>query len=282
MPKRLRPERVAALFGFVIAAAGLAMPAAAQTVPDLVSTDALRVCGSPAAMPFSDRKKEGFENKIADIVGEELGLPVRYYWLSQGPGFVRNTLQAGYCDVIMGYVMGGDPALTTNPYYRSVYVLVVKPDGPLADVKQLSDPKLKGKHLGVIAATPVVDHLQANGLLDETRSYSLLVDREYQSPAEDMLKDLQADKIDGALLWGPIGGYFAGQTTPKLKVIPLVDESARPPLEFRISFGIRQGENDWKHRLNAIIVKRQSDFNKILASYGVPLIGFDGKLMAGP
>ncbi len=133
-------------------------------------------------MPFSDRKKEGFENKIADIVGEELGLPVRIIGCRRDPASSA-TRSSGYCDVIMGYVMGGDPALTTNPYYRSVYVLVVKPDGPLADVKQLSDPKLKGKHLGVIAATPVVDHLQANGLLDETRSYSLLVDREYQSPA---------------------------------------------------------------------------------------------------
>jgi quinoprotein dehydrogenase-associated probable ABC transporter substrate-binding protein len=278
-----RRSRKAALVAGLLALAaanGAVSPTAAQTVPDLVTRDAFRVCADPANMPFSNRQAEGFENKIADIVADELKVPVRYFWLSQGPGFARNTLQTGLCDVIIGYAAGADPVQHTNPYYSSVYVLVVKADGPLADVTRLDDPRLKGHRLGVIAATPPVDHLMEQGLIKDAKSYALLVERRFQSPGEDMIADLVSGEIDGGLLWGPIGGYFAKQAKAPLKVIPLVEDTGRPPLSFRITFGIRPEEDDWKHKLNGIIAKRQADFNRVLASYGVPLLDFNGKLIA--
>ena len=180
-------------------------------MPDLVATDALRVCADPANMPFSSHDKSGFENKIADLVGAELKLPVRYYWLPQGPGFVRNTLSTGLCDLIIGYASGADIVQHTNPYYRSTYVLVVRSGGPLDGITTLEDPRLKGRKLGVIAATPPVDHLLRLGLLADAKTYSLLVDRRFASPAEEALADLAAGTIDGALLWGPVGGYYASQ-----------------------------------------------------------------------
>jgi quinoprotein dehydrogenase-associated probable ABC transporter substrate-binding protein len=252
--------------------------AAAQQVPDLVSRNALRVCADPANTPLSNHDKTGFENKIADILAEELKVPVRYYWLPQGPGFVRNTLATGLCDVIPGYASGADIVQHTNPYYRSTYVLVVKRGGPLDGVDRLEDERLKGRKLGVIAATPPVDHLLRLGLLGNAKSYSLLVDRRFESPAEEALADLADGTIDGALLWGPIGGYFAKKVAVPLTVIPLVKEKERPALDFRITFGIRPGETDWKHRLNDIIRKRQKDIDQVLTDYGVPLLPNEGRL----
>lgn len=257
----------------LLACCALASGASAQQqLPDIVATDALRVCADPANLPFSARDKSGFENKIADIVASELKEPVRYYWLPQGPGFVRNTLSTGLCDVVIGYASGADIVQHTNPYYRSTYVLVVRKDGPLADVTTLEDPRLKGRKLGMIAATPPVDHLLRLGMIADAKTYALLVDRRFASPAEEALADLAAGKIDGALLWGPIGGYFATKAAVPMTVIPLTKETERPALAFRVTMGIRPGELAWKHRLNAAIAKRKGDIDKVLADYGVPLL----------
>jgi mxaJ protein len=249
--------------------------AGAQQLPDLVDRHTLRVCSDPENMPFSNRKKEGFENRIADIIGDELKRPVRYYWLQQGPGFVRNTLATGLCDVIIGYASGADIVQHTNPYYASTYVLVVKPDGPLAGVKTLEDPRLKGRKLGMIAATPPVDHLLRLGMIADAKTYALLVDRRYDSPTEEALADLVAGRIDGALLWGPMGGYYAGKAGTPLEIVPLAGETERPPLAYRITLGIRGNETEWKHTLNAVIRKRQADIDKVLTEYGVPLVPVD-------
>ncbi len=128
-----------------LAAVSLALTAgvaSAQTRPDLVATDRLRVCADPADMPFSDRAREGFENKIAAVVADELKLPLHYYWMPQGPGFIRNTLSTTLCDVIIGYAAGSDIVDHTNPYYASTYVLVTQKGGPLDGVDRLEDPRL--------------------------------------------------------------------------------------------------------------------------------------------
>ena len=244
--------------------------AVAQTRPDLVSRDRLRVCASPSNLPFSNKAKQGFENKIAEIVAEELKLPLHSFWMPDGPGFVRNTLMEDLCDVIIGYAAESDFVDHSNPYYASTYVLVTRKGGPLDGIEHLDDPRLKDAKLGVIAATPPVDHLLALGLLDHAKSYSLVVDRRFASPAEDALHDLAAGEIDAAILWGPIGGYFAKQASTPLSVTPLKTDQ-RPRFVYRIAFGLRHGETDWKHALNEVITKRQKDIDAILTSYGVPL-----------
>lgn len=248
-----------------------------------MSTDALRVCADPANMPFSNRKGEGFEDRIAAVVADELKVPVRYYYMPQGPGFVRNSLGARLCDVVMGYASGAGPLLHTNPYYQSVYVLVVKAGGPLDGVEQLSDPRLKGARLGLVAGTPPADHLLELGLLGSARTYSLLVDHRFDSPPEEMLADVAAGKIDGALLWGPNAGYLversktAGQVP--LKMVPLLKEAERPPLAYRITMGVRPTDHEWKQRLNTVLRKRAGDINKVLLAYGVPLLDDDDQLI---
>lgn len=254
----------------------------AQEVPDVVARGVLRVCADPANLPFSNRQGQGFENRIAEIVADEFKVPLRYFWLSQGPGFVRNTLDAKLCDLVMGYASGADPVQHTNPYYRSVYVLLVKAKTDLDGVERLTDARLKNKRLGVIAATPPADHLLEDGLLANAKTYALLVDRRYESPAEEMITDLAAGRIDGALLWGPIGGSFARASSEPLTVVPLIKESDRPPLSYRITFGIRHNEQNWKHLLNEVIRKRQADIDRVLLDFGVPLLDDEDRLLKAP
>ncbi|WP_448954801.1 substrate-binding domain-containing protein [Labrys neptuniae] len=261
-----------------LAAVGLALglgPATAQQLPELVDKTRLRVCSDPANMPFSNRRQEGFENRIAEIVAKELQRPVRYYWLQQGMGFVRNTLGTGLCDVIIGAASGSDLTQHTNPYYASTYVLVVKADGPLAGVTRLEDPALKGRKFGIVAGTPPVDHLQRLGLIANAKSYGLTLDQQDNAAAKDAIHDLAAGSTDGALLWGPIGAYYASKAGTPLKVIPLVQESERPLLAYRITFGIRANETQWKHTLNSAIRKRQKEIAQVLAEYGVPQVSVD-------
>ena len=239
----------------------------------------MRVCADPSNLPFSNRKGEGFENRIAELVAGELKIPLRYYFAPQGPGFVTNTLNTRLCDVIMGYASGADIVLHTNPYYRSVYVLLAKKGGELDGVTSLDDPRLKGKRLGVIAATPPADYLVARGMIKDARTYALLVDHRYDSPAATMVADLTSGAIDGALLWGPIGGYLAKKSQAQVAVMPLINETDGPALAYHITFGIRHGEQEWKHRLNKVIQARQADINRILLDYGVPLLDDEGALI---
>lgn len=255
--------------------------AAAQT-SDLVSKSAFRVCADPANMPFSNKAGEGYENKIAELLAEKLELPLQYEWFPQATGFVRRTLRENRCDVIIGYAQGHELVLNTNHYYVSNYVLLVDPDGPLAGVTTLGDPLLKGKRLGVIAGSPVATHLAKNGLIGKAKGYNLMVDRRVESPSEDMVADLRSGETDGALLWGPIGGYFAARGGSEMKVIPLTAETNVPKLFYRITMGVRQGELVWKRKLNSLIRRNQAEIDAILREYGVPLVTEYGEPLPGP
>ena len=262
--------RIVLLWGALLVAA-LPSAARAQT-SDLVSKSALRVCADPANMPFSNREGKGFENAIAELLAAKLELPLQYTWFPMATGFIRRTLRENRCDVVIGYAQGHELVLNTNHYYVSTYVLVVDPDGPLGDVTTLSDPALEGKRMGVIAGSPVATHLAKNGLIGTAKGYNLTVDRRIESPAETMLDDLRAGEIDGALLWGPIGGYYAQQGDDPLKVVPLTAETATPRLFYRITMGVRQGELVWKRKLNSLIRRNREEIDAILREYGVPLV----------
>jgi quinoprotein dehydrogenase-associated probable ABC transporter substrate-binding protein len=248
-----------------------ATTAAAQT-SDLVVRDVLRVCADPANLPFTNEAGAGFENKIAELLARDLGVPVQYTWFPQATGFVRNTLAAKRCDVVMGYAAGSDPVQNTNPYYRSAWVLVTRQSEGLDGIEELGDPRLKGKRLGIIAGTPPATLLALNGLIGQAKPYRLNVDRRHESPSEDMVRDIASGEIDGGILWGPIGGYFAKQAGKPLTVVPLTHHEAGVPMTFRITFGIRHGETEWKHRLNDFIAARQGEISRVLLDYGVPLI----------
>ncbi|MBB3770185.1 quinoprotein dehydrogenase-associated probable ABC transporter substrate-binding protein [Angulomicrobium tetraedrale] len=274
MMGRLAGFAVRGLAGLA-AVAGLGLgglSAARAQVSDLVDRSTLRVCADPANLPFTNEKGEGFENKIAELLAQKLGLTLDYTWFPQATGFYRMTLGSKRCDLVMGYVAGGDPVLNTNPYYRSAWVLVTPRDGDLAGVDTLEDPRLKGRRIGVVAGTPPGDLLARNGLMGAARPYSLMVDRRFESPAEAMIADINDGSIDAGILWGPIGGYYARASAKPLSVMPLVKEKGDPSLVYRITLGIRPGELNWKHQLNTFIQNEQDAIDRILLDYGVPLL----------
>ena len=250
--------------------------------PDLVNRTALRVCADPANMPFSNDKNEGFENKIAEIVAAELKIPVEYTWFPQATGFIRQTLFAKRCDVVIGYAQGDELVLNTNHYYRSTYALLYRAGTGLDGVVSLADPRLKDRRIGVIAGTPPGSIMAQLGLIQRAKPYPLMVDRRYDSPGERMINDIRSGDIDAGVLWGPIAGYFAARGGDKLLVVPLLKETGTPRMAYRITFGVRNLEDDWKHQLNAVIAKRQSDIDALLLQFGVPLLDEQSNLITQP
>lgn len=249
----------------------------AQTTSDLVVRSALRVCADPANLPFSSKDGSGFENKIADLVGRELKIPVLYTWFPQATGFVRRTLRAKKCDLIIGFSQGHELVQNTNHYYRSSYVLIYRKGNGLDGIAGLKDPRLKTKRIGVIAGTPPATNLAINGLLTRAKPFPLMVDRRYFSPSERMVKEIADGTLDAGLLWGPIGGYYVQKSKAPLVVVPLINEKGGSRMSFRITMGVRRGEREWKHQLNRLIRKNQAEINHILLSYGVPIFDEDNK-----
>ncbi len=249
----------------------IAGPIAAQT-SDLVSKSALRVCADPANYPMSDDKGRGYENKLAELVAEKLDRPLVYTWYPMATGFIRNTLKANKCDVVMGYAQGHELVLNTNHYFTSAFTLVVPADGALAGVDTLSDPVLKGRRIGIIAGSPPATHMARNGLLPRAKAYNLVVDRRYESPVIDMLNDLAAGEIDAAIIWGPLAGPLVKGEYQGLRVTPLIHETLPPRLVFRITMGVRQGEKVWQRKLNSLIRRNQDEINQLLSRAGVPLL----------
>jgi quinoprotein dehydrogenase-associated probable ABC transporter substrate-binding protein len=278
MPASAHKRRLAALAVLAALALSRAVPATAQT-SDLVSTHAFRVCADPANAPMSTQEGTGFENRLAELFAAKLDLPVAYTWYPMATGFVRNTLRANRCDVVIGYAQGEELVLNTNHYMTSVYTLIVPKEGPLAGVTSLADPALQGQRLGIIAGSPPATHMARNGLIGKARAYNLVVDRRHESPAQQMLADLEAGEIDAAVLWGPIGGPLVKQEHPGLTVIPLLNETAAPRLFFRITMGVRQGEKVWQRELNSLIRRHQDEIDAILTEAGVPLVADMGTQM---
>lgn len=261
-----------ALAGIVILVAGLlAAPAQAQLV-DLVSRSQFRVCADPANMPFSNDRGDGFENEIAELFADHFGRELRYMWFPMAMGFVRRTLIENNCDVIIGFAQGDELVLNSNHYYTSTHVLVVPRDSDLAEVTSLADPQLQDRRIGVIAGTPPASHLARHGLMRRARGYDLMVDRRVKSPNEQMLADLVAGEIDAAVMWGPAGAPLAQRTGADLIVTPLLNEQGSPRLFFRITMGVRQGEDSWKRELNSAIRRLQPAIDTILRAHGVPLL----------
>ena len=239
---------------------------------ELVDPKVLRVCADPRNLPFSNEKGEGIENKLAELFADKLQKKLDYVFFPQATGFVRMTLGAHRCDVIIGFPQGDDLVQGTNPYYRTAYALVARRGSGLEEVASLGDERLKGKHLGIVAGTPPATNMAVNGLMTNARPYPLMIDTRIDSSAAAMIKDLMAGEIDAGVLWGPMAGYYATQVNPPLHVTPLVKETSGPRLAYRIGMGVRPADQNWKRQLNRLIQENQPAINKILLDFGVPLL----------
>jgi mxaJ protein len=239
---------------------------------ELVDPNVLRVCADPNSMPLSNEAGEGYENKLAELFAEKLGKTVAYTFFPEVTGFVRQTLAANRCDVIMSYPQGDEVVQNTNAYYQTAYALVVKPGSDLDGVETLADPRLKGKRIGVVAGTPPATNLAKNGLIGMARPYQLMVDTRLGTSAEAMIRDLQAGEIDAALLWGPQAGWHAKMSDPPLTVVPLTHEQGGSRMVYPITMGVRPSDQEWKRELNRLIAENKAEIERILLDYGIPIL----------
>lgn len=259
-----------------------ATPAFAQAEP--IERKALRVCQDPNNLPFSSTEGTGIENRIADIFGKSLGLPVTYYSFPQRMAFIRNTLryklpgQDYPCDIVMGVPVGFDQVSVTKPYYRSSYAMVF-PSGIGLDKVTTSDEflrvdkaRLDTLRIGIYDRSPASTWLHKHGLVERGVPYKILSADPGQYPGEIIEKDLANGKIDVAIVWGPIAGYFAKRVkTPQLKVVVLKSEPG-VQFDYQMAMGVRYGEPEWKRQVESLIESKQSEIQAVLTEYGVPLV----------
>lgn len=256
----------------MLVAAMAAIPAtAAQNAAtgELVNRDALRICANPSNLPFSNDKGEGFENKIAELLAAKLEKKLEYAWYPASLGFVRNTLRARRCDVIIGITGVHELVQNSNPYYRTAWTVVQRADDSRA-IAGFDSSALAGMKIGVIAQTPPVTELAKRGLLGGIVSYRLHVDTRVENPSRQMLEDLAAGKIDAGYVYGPQGGYWQNRLQTPLKASVLRADNTR--LSFRITMGIRHNEPLWKKKINDFLRGNKAAIEKILSDYGVPLL----------
>ncbi|CCD91603.1 putative methanol oxidation protein [Bradyrhizobium sp. ORS 375] len=261
----------------LLAALGIALPAHAE---EPVYAPSLRVCADPNNLPFSNQAGEGFENKLAQMVARTLGWSVTYTWWAQRRGFVRQTLKAGLCDVVMGVPAHYDLVETTKPYYRSSYVFISRAERRL-DLSSLDDPRLHALSIGVHLIgddgnnPPPAHALGQEGIIDNVRGYPIYGDYRQPNPPARLIDAVSAGEIDVAAAWGPLAGYFAKQSSVPLAVTPIDDDGRFAPLRFRfaIAMGVRKGDDVLRDRLNGFIDDNKAAITALLASYGVPLVG---------
>jgi quinoprotein dehydrogenase-associated probable ABC transporter substrate-binding protein len=262
--------------------AALASTAAAQDKP--AERKALRVCQDPNNLPFSNTRGEGIENRIAEVFGKALGLPVTYYSFPQRMAFIRNTLRFKLpgedypCDIVMGVPAGFDQVSVTKPYYRSTYALVFPRGKGLDQVKssadflQLDPARLARLRIGIYDRSPASDWLGRHGLVERGVPYKMMNADPEQYPGEIIEKDLASGKLDVAIVWGPIAGYFAQRVKePALAVVPMKSEPG-VTFDYQMAMGVRYGEREWKQQVESLLESRRGEIQAILKEYGVPLV----------
>ena len=243
-----------------------------------LTTSILRVCADPDNLPYSNKKRQGFENRIIELIGAKLGREVRYTWFPQSIGFVRNTLRLRECDLISGITTTSQRVQNTNPYYYSVYTMVYRKDEGL-DATTMSDPQLKDLKLGVVAGTPPASIIAQLGLLGNVKPYQLFADTRRYKPARQAILDVGSGETDVAFIWGPIAAFYAREAANELVLVPLVNEDKRVRLRFRVSMAVRFNETEWKHTINSVLKELRPEMNDILQEFDVPLLNDRGALI---
>jgi mxaJ protein len=238
----------------------------------------LRVCADPNNLPFSDRAGAGFENELAELTARELHRRLAYYWKPQRRGFVRTTLNAGKCDVIIGMPATSDMVRVTTPYYRSTYVFVVK-RGLRPQISSFDDPRLRHLRIGIPMTgddggnPPPAMALARRRIFDNVRGYPVYGDYSKPRPSWGVLDALRNGEIDVAVAWGPLAGAFARESRGAYTLVPVDARSeGRLPFTFDMSMGVRRSDGALATALDAVIRRRAPDIRRVLERYGVPLM----------
>jgi mxaJ protein len=240
----------------------------------------LRVCADPNNLPYSNAAGEGFENRIMQVVAQDLGATLKYTWWAQRRGFVRNTLAAGGCDVIPGVASNMEMFATTQPYYRSSYVFVSRADRRL-DIASFDDPRLKQLRIGVQligddgANTPPAHALAARGIAANVRGYMVYGDYRDKTPQSSIFDAVASGDVDVAIAWGPTAGYFANQRAPAFVIAPVQPwlDTPQRPMVFDVSMAVRKDDRALRRELDRVLLERRDQIARILTQYHVPVVG---------
>lgn len=235
-----------------------------------------RVCADPNNLPFSNQAGQGFENKLAQMIAAELGADVQYTWRAWHRSFLRETLNARQCDVVMGVPATFAKTLNTRPYYKSVYAFVARAAAP--SVSSFDDPSLKTASIGVQIigddgeGTPPSYALAKRGMVENMRPFTTVGDYADETPASGIVEAVAQGKIDTAVVWGPVAGYFAARQQPPLKVTPVTPpfDGASLPMSFEISIGLRKDSAPLRDEIDAALVKLRPRIDALLAEFAIP------------
>ena len=240
---------------------------------------ALRVCADPNNLPFSNQRGEGFENRIAVLLADDLDRSPEFVWAPEWRGFVRKTLGAGRCDVVMGIPRDDQRVLATCPYYTSTYVFLSRRDRGL-QVASLDDASLHRLRIGIhfigddYVNPPPAHALGRRHIVENVVGYSIYGDYARPNPPSDLVKAVAAGDVDLAIIWGPFAGYFSRRDTVPMRIVP-VSPAVDPPglrYTFAIAAGVRAGDTALRDRLDEALARRRPEIRRILADYGVPLV----------
>ena len=273
MSSRCRDAARVTLFALAAGALAACASPAAQQEPSASTHDReLRVCADPDNLPFSDERRAGFENRVADIVADAMHARVVYAWHPVTRGWVRKTLGAGLCDVLLSVPDGLEDVDSTVPYYASVYAFVQRAD--TAPVTSLDDARLRSMRVAVplvpddLVASPPGYALASRAIVANVEGYAVT----QQHAAEHAVHDVARGALDVAIVWGPQAGYFARRESPRLDVSPLpsVDPRTSLPLSFVMSMGVKPGNAALKHELDRAIEARRAEIDRVLVEFAVP------------
>jgi mxaJ protein len=232
----------------------------------------LRVCADPDNLPFSNSARQGFENEIAAIVARDLDANLVYEWQRMGRGFVREYLNRGACDLLIGVPSNFKPVLTTLPYYRSTYVFVTRGDRH-PQLTSLNDPLLHSMRIGVQVMdedyTPPASALARRGMQNEIVGF-----QSTGLQAGSIIRAVVDREVDVAIVWGPLAGFFARKYGDVLQLRAVTPEVDPPglPFTFEISMGVRKGNTGLRNEVQRVMSHRASQIREILRKFGVPVL----------
>jgi mxaJ protein len=238
----------------------------------------LRICADPNNLPFSNRNREGFENQIAELVARELRRPLAYFWSPQRRGFIRNTLDAGRCDLVIGVPAQFKRLQSTRPYYRSSYAFITRRDRDLR-VRSFDDPRLKTLTIGIQITggdynnPPAAQALASRHIIQNVRGFTVYGDYSQPDPQRDLVAAVADGRVDVGIMWGPLAGFFARRQPTAIDVVPVTVERDGPHLVFAfdIAMGVRLDDHALRATLDAVIIRRRLEIRRILMAFGVPL-----------
>jgi mxaJ protein len=245
--------------------------------PNVEKPGIIRVCADPDNMPLSNQKGEGFEQKIAELIGKEWNSKVEYAWWPVRRGFFARALNGRYCDVAMEAPSGLDIAGVTKPYFRSGYVFVTRKDSGL-DIKSLADPRLKKLKIGVnllnsdAENTPPAMALSRYGVVGNLVGFSTFY-TDTERP-EDIINAVAKKDIDVAIVWGPLAGYFVKRASVPLQLVPLParDSLSDVPFQYNIGLGVRRRDKELRDSLQSVLDRKGPEIQAILKEYAVPVL----------